>query len=106
MTDNIKGSEKDLISMSENYAETFQQPAVQSLGQMNKVCVFAFSHARLLEGTLLTLSMSISTKTVDLSEDAPPCRLIGLFFTLQACTVLLWYLLSSELSGMLKSLMG
>lgn len=43
MTDNIKGNEKDLISMSENYAETFQQPAVQSLGQMNKVwCVCLF----------------------------------------------------------------
>lgn len=39
MTDNIKGNEKDLISMSENYAETFQQPAVQSVGQMSKVLV-------------------------------------------------------------------
>lgn len=44
-----------------------------------------------------------STKTVDLSDVATPCRLIGLFLTLHAWTFLLWYLLSRALSGMVKS---
>lgn len=72
-----------------------------------QTCYLPFVWAELTgwkSGGKLTLSMIISTKTVERSVAAPPWRLIGLFLTLHAWTVLLWYLLNVALSGMLKPL--
>lgn len=93
------------MSVSGNYAKSFGFHEGSS-GESNKS---GRKHSCLLTFQLeyiraeLTLSMMISTKTVDRSVDAPPCRLIGLFLTLHAWTFLLWYLLNRALSGMFKS---